>query len=595
VNSKQINSVATLPINVNPSDQIEQSEPSLEELIKEKETDVLVPSLEVDRSCGTSETKSEVFTPSVSDESSTRPSGPPSRLEKAYPILRGLLPSQQDVDIIIESTIGWLLVKILCRAGHDLYRREEPMSTFNMATISMQKPIVIARTLLYLAICIQQLPPEFDATRLQLYKGSSTVEALADTYISKVADWVTSKDELISTIEGLECLLLQGIFHVSAGNLRLAWLSTRRALAIAQLLNLRKEFMKPLNEDGLMSQMAKKQMWTKVVYIDNFWSLNLDCPCGTGDDCFGDEEENFDGLNVDNLQIFERKLSLIAGRISVRNQKDLTTFYSLTQQIEEKMDLLFGQMSRSWWEIPFLDAEPRSREASDEFDRTWAHLHYFLLRSLLHLPFWFKGAPDAPDEHHRRACLNASREVVLRYLVVRKVHETLRCRLLDFTAFVHTMILSLDHLRSGFGGIETPQELSSGDSNISLIRELISSFEVVSHRCVEPVARQGAEILRTLLAFNARSRSLRLTVPYFGTFDLISEQPGYAKEFPGGSWEFLSPNVWGSAPHRMGLSFKSSQFTSQRNIPDLEQLTGGVFDHIVFDSIMRTDIEAEIS
>ena len=44
----------------------------------------------------------------------------------------------------------------------------------------------------------------------------------------------------------------------------------------------------------------------------------------------------------------------------------------------------------------------------------------------------------------------------------------------------------------------------------------------------------------------------------------------------------------------MGLSFESSQFASQRNIPDLEQLTGGVFDHIIFDSITRTDIEVEI-
>jgi len=289
----------------------------LGELIKEKETELLVPNFEVDRSSGTSETRTEVFTPSFSDECSTRPRGQSSRLEKAYQILRVLLPSQQDVDIIIESTTGWLLVKILCKAGHDLYRREEPVSTFNMAIISMQNPVVIARTLLYLAISMQQLPPEFDAIRLQLYKSSTTVEALADNYISKVVDWVTSKDELINTIEGLECLLLQGFFHASARSLRLAWLSSRRALAIAQLLNLRREFMKPPSENGLMSQMAKKQMWSKVVYIDNFWSLTLGCPCGTGDDCFGDEEKNLGGLNTDNLQIFDRKLSLIAGRISV--------------------------------------------------------------------------------------------------------------------------------------------------------------------------------------------------------------------------------------------------------------------------------------
>jgi hypothetical protein len=45
----------------------------------------------------------------------------------------------------------------------------------------------------------------------------------------------------------------------------------------------------------------------------------------------------------------------------------------------------------------------------------------------------------------------------------------------------------------------------------------------------------------------------------------------------------------------MGFSFESSQFTSQRNIPDLGQLAGGVFGHIIFDTIMKTDIEVEIS
>jgi hypothetical protein len=148
VNSKQITSIATLPINVKPNDQVERFEPLLGKLIKEKETELLVPSFGVDRSSGTSETRSEVFTPSFSGECSTRSSGQSSRLEKAYQLLRALLPSQKDVDIIIESTSGWLLVKILCKVGHDLYRREEPISTFNMAIISMQKPVVIARTLL---------------------------------------------------------------------------------------------------------------------------------------------------------------------------------------------------------------------------------------------------------------------------------------------------------------------------------------------------------------------------------------------------------------------------------------------------------------
>jgi hypothetical protein len=41
-----------------------------------------------------------------------------------------------------------------------------------------------------------------------------------EKYVSAVVTLVTFNDELVSTIEGLECLLLQGLFQLNSGNCR---------------------------------------------------------------------------------------------------------------------------------------------------------------------------------------------------------------------------------------------------------------------------------------------------------------------------------------------------------------------------------------
>lgn len=69
----------------------------------------------------------------------------------------------------------------------------------------MCHPTIIARALLYIAICIQQLPPEFDMSRIHLIPS---LDVVMEEYISAVTKYVTSDDELTTTIEGLECLLL---------------------------------------------------------------------------------------------------------------------------------------------------------------------------------------------------------------------------------------------------------------------------------------------------------------------------------------------------------------------------------------------------
>ncbi|CZR65240.1 uncharacterized protein PAC_15140 [Phialocephala subalpina] len=348
----------------------------------------------------------------------TGPAGrPPSKIEKLRQTLAALLPSQEDASLIAEST------------------------------------------------------NEFDTSQLQLKNFS--VNALMDKYMSSVASLVTSDDELAGTIKGLECILLQGLFHINSGNIRRAWLSFRRGLTIAQLLGLQKAYLKPLDEVDLMTVMAIKMMWHKVIQSDRYLGVILGLPCGTGDDCFGDEEESLQGLNADNRDVFERRLCIIAGSINARNLKESSTkSYTVTQQLDEKMDRLSNEMSQSWWEIPSLAVVERSLAVSGQFDRLLAQLWFFQLKALLHLPFMLCAGTDRRYEYSKFNCLNASRELVLRYLALRRFGNTqLICRVVDFAAFIGAIILILDQVGPPSPDAESPKTQQLRESDRSLIRK----------------------------------------------------------------------------------------------------------------------------
>jgi hypothetical protein len=81
---------------------------------------------------------------------------------------------------------------------------------------------------------MQQLPPGFQTSRLNL---CGSLQEHMHRYVITVASLLSDND-LIGTMEGVECLILQGAYQINAGNLRRAWLSFRRGISIAQLMGL---------------------------------------------------------------------------------------------------------------------------------------------------------------------------------------------------------------------------------------------------------------------------------------------------------------------------------------------------------------------
>lgn len=444
-----------------------------------------------------------------------------SKLGKTRQILSALLPSQKDANFIAESTGGWELS--LLYYSHDPDRSDDPLAAPNLSVVAEREPAIIARTLLYVAICIQQLPPEFDSSQLQMCEKTDPMD-IAETYASTVASLITTNDTLSTTIPGFQCLILQSLFHKFAGHLQRSWMTVRRAITVAQLLNIHSEYLKPLTEDNFVMQKANNAMWEQAVRRDRYLGMLMGLPPGTSDDCFGDLDHCQHDSIADREGLFWKKLCITSSALTKRNQMQDIKDYAATQRIDQQLDIISGLLPPSWWEIPLVTNLERSLSLSRKFDQMTTQMWFFQQRSLLHLPFLLREDLQNNYEYSRLSCVNASREFIVRYLALRKMRNTqIMCKTLDFGAFIACVIMILGQLRSRPAGREPHETPMEKGEDEDLIREIISSMALIARSKREVVIRESVVVLKTLLETNTSSKKLRLTIPYVGTISVLRD------------------------------------------------------------------------
>jgi hypothetical protein len=455
--------------------------------------------------------------------------GSSTRLGRTRQTLSALLPSQADGDIISAATNTCLISFGLRTASFNRYIDDDPINSSNLDAIAEQDPTIIARTLLYIAVCLQQLPPEFDTSKLQMCERASILN-VAEDYTTTVASLVTTDDTLSSTMPGLECLILQSLFHMNAGQLQRSWITIRRALTVAQLLNLPSEYVKPLDEASFDARTTNRLMWEKVVQVDRYLSMLMGLPCGTGDDCFGDQGEDVNdfqdvnGPHADRQRMFERRLSIITGAFSKRNQNQDTKDFKTTGRISEMMTELHRSMPHAWWDTPQLTVGGEDLMNTGQYDRLFVQTWFFQLRALLHLPFLLREDPSNMFELSRLICVNSARELIFRYLALRTVNSTqIMCKVIDFVAFIACVIVIISRLRPRSFEKEDPEYLNEKAKDSELIHDIIRAMEVVARSDREVVVRESVMVLKTLLDINSPSKKLRLTIPYIGTISVLGE------------------------------------------------------------------------
>ncbi|TVY29684.1 Transcription factor [Lachnellula hyalina] len=458
---------------------------------------------------------SSMPTPAQSSSGTKTPSCRPPKIDRIRQTLIDILPSQRDAQLISQNSSCWLLIHAMSTHTTSMFGDREPSVVppiFDLAEISKKHPTIIARTILYLAVCLQQLNPDFDTKQLHLLPS---VEARMERYLATVSGLITSDDELISTMEGLECLSLQGVYHINAGNPRRAWLTFRRALNIGQLMGIHRRSTEiPNGQD----------MWFQIFQADRYLALLLGLPVGSPDNDFA-PDETFQNPAIDKPLLFSRKLSQLTALVIDRNQCESSNAYATTQQIDEKLDNLAKNMPESWWAIPTFFAEEGTPKAAEQFDSLMTQVWYFQLEALVHLPYMLRAATERRYEYSKFSCLKSSREMIYRYLAMRSTaNSRFCCKVIDFGALTATVTLFLGLIEPSQGD-ETTETRQRKDNDRKLIHTVLKSLEMLSDGGKNVIASQSSDVIRSLLAVDSPSGraagNLRLTIPYFGTISIV--------------------------------------------------------------------------
>ncbi|KAK3684124.1 hypothetical protein B0T22DRAFT_412674, partial [Podospora appendiculata] len=322
-------------------------------------------------------------------------------------------------------------------------------------------PVLIAQKLLVLGIFLQDIRPALQLARNQ--GQDATIVGIMSCAVEAATSLVTADDDLVASIEGIECLRLESEYHDNAGNLRRSWVAIRRAMMTAQMLGLhragRHGACAKMVDPTSRSRINPETMWFRLVQSDRYLSLMIGLPQASSENVFATPKVLESCTPVGQM----RRLDCVAaGRILRRNdgddgdEKDLAA----THEIDKLLQTASALMPPRWWLVPPSPGRSKDNNADDDNSnmqsaslsdtiRLMDQLVHFHLLVQLHLPYLLRPSANHKYDYSKITIANASRELLSRFIVFRDMYTIESyCRGVDFLAFIASAALSLTHMES---------------------------------------------------------------------------------------------------------------------------------------------------
>ena len=425
-------------------------------------------------------------------------STPDNRLAQ---VLHQMLPSQRDIDTIYRASSQRfdMFNESLTLSNTSLERNgfkspEEP----SVAPGADAHPVLLAKLLLHLAILLQNFP---QGKSQDLFEPANVMEErLADAAIRLV----TTQERLLNNVEGLECVMLESSYHANCGNLRLSWTAIRRAMSLAQTMGFNRSvgrFQPPVLD--IKTRASPQFMWFRIVFYDRYLCLLLGMPQGTLDRSMISKAMLQNDTPLGRLERFQ---CAIASRVLARNETNPYDF-PLTQELDRDLQKAAKTIPSKWWLPPDLvSAKDEQTLFLDVRILSVQMLHYNLLNQL-HIPYMLLSSTDSKYEYSKIACVNASREMLLRFVTLRRINRiACSCRTADFLGLMAAITLVLAHL-------DSHRRPSLADSLLShlylsdraMMEQAQENMEEVSRLNADALSAQSADLLRRLLVIEAEA------------------------------------------------------------------------------------------
>ncbi|OOF96773.1 hypothetical protein ASPCADRAFT_129841 [Aspergillus carbonarius ITEM 5010] len=483
----------------------------------------------------------------------------PARYAKVSQALHASLPSREDVEVLwkVHAHVSISFHRVMMVPYPELERNGLNCSSINNIPGPESHPVQLATYMFLIATVLQYT--DLEKSKEQVEALSEPPRAMMKRLAETAIRLVTTHEELLDTVEGLTCVMMEGIYQANCGNLRPAWIAFRRAMALAQLMGIhRPGGCRSLRLLDPNYRFDGPFLWYRIVYTDRFLCLMLGLPQGSLDRSMVAEAALAHDTPLGRL---ERTHCAIASRILERNDADPASYnMSTIREIDLELQDVAQTMPSGWWLAPNL-----ARTNGDPNTEFWemlrlvTQLYHFNLLNQLHLPFMLQFASTTQLHNYcASTCVNASREILSRFIAFRAFNRVAYCcRAVDFFALIASLLLLIAHLRQH---ARPPDELNllahqrQGDR--AMVEQAVASMEELGRVSQDPLSARSADLLRRLLAIEAEAargriyrtqsvriedepvagtspngKVLRIRIPYFGTVK-IAPEGGVSKESP---------------------------------------------------------------
>ncbi|KAL4818362.1 hypothetical protein BDW67DRAFT_190052 [Aspergillus spinulosporus] len=490
------------------------------------------------------------------------PVGPGSdRYEELSRDLLAAWPSQDDFETISSLPVG-LLCLPLCWRTCTMPGDPSPREMLKLPAPGAH-PVLIAQKLLMLGTFLQGVPPS--AIKQLGGRGISFRETMTRA-VERAITLITTNDELITTVEGLECIMMEVMYQNYAGNLPRAWMAVKRAISAAQMMGLHRARDLPASrflDPATRATFDADNICFRLVQMDHYLSLMLGLPQTAPEGRFAIPA---DLSGLDPQDRLERLHCAVSGRIVRRNDAGINDL-SVTCEADKLLQTAAAEMLPQWWLPPTFSED--SNLVADTTRLMIQFTHYHLL-ARLHLPYMLRSSTSNDHNHDRSRTIavNASRELLSRYILFRSENPVdYYCRGCDFLAFVATTIMCLAHINinthsnsNNTNHFEPLRHSRPTDRGLmERAAEIIASTAAAEYGVSEAIAPKLTRIIRHLLDVEANAvngtiyststsssatdgdegeiggalsqggKALQIRIPYFGTIRLERGNGGILK------------------------------------------------------------------
>ncbi|CAG7566392.1 unnamed protein product [Fusarium equiseti] len=436
------------------------------------------------------------ITPSSED---TIPSGAVEGLhDDIYTELVAAWPGPDDMAVILGLPIepSQIIRALTCAPPKD--RTSGVPSPANLLRLPPRgsHPVLVARKMLVLATYLQGVPI---ASEKYLEKLSTSYEAIMARLVKVAHNKVTCDDDLVSSLEGIECIMLEGLYANYSGDLRRSWLAARRAMTMAQMMGLNRG-LSPSSFRGATVDVG--DLWFRILNFDRYLCLMLGLPQSSPDEPLPLVEDLESHPANRKLQIL---CSVACAKLLNRKTVDLYN-PGITKDIDKILRDACTSMPAQWWIMPSLTSHSELPDKIRETHRFNDHLMQYHLLLQLHMPYILKIDGGESCGYHKLTAITTSREILTRFVSFRTLpHTKTYCRGTDLIAFMASTTLTLGHILCdhrhkriedhGYHFL-TQQRLSDR----GLLEQVLSIAETSMHRFKDEISKRLTTLLHYLLA-----------------------------------------------------------------------------------------------